>query len=49
MPANILFNRYLDLIMNDKSRDVFVTRSKIVKYIRRYFVSPTLLELMSKN
>ena len=29
--------RYLDLIMNDRSRNVFVTRSKIVSFIRRYF------------
>lgn len=29
--------RYLDLIMNDKSRNVFTTRSKMITYIRRYF------------
>ncbi|KAK2761779.1 lysyl-tRNA synthetase [Arachnomyces sp. PD_36] len=29
--------RYLDLIMNDKSRNVFTTRSKMISYIRRYF------------
>lgn len=28
--------RYLDLIMNEKSRNVFLTRSKMVSYIRRY-------------
>ncbi|KAI5293993.1 lysyl-tRNA synthetase [Ascosphaera acerosa] len=28
--------RYLDLIMNDKSRAVFQTRAKIVRYIRRF-------------
>lgn len=29
--------RYLDLIMNEKSRDILITRAKIVSYIRRYF------------
>lgn len=29
--------RYLDLIMNDKSRSILVTRAKIVSYVRRYF------------
>lgn len=28
--------RYLDLIVNDEVRDVFVKRSKIISYIRRY-------------
>lgn len=28
--------RYLDLIMNDKSRNVFTTRSKMITFIRRY-------------
>lgn len=29
--------RYLDLIMNEKSRNILITRSKIVTYIRSYF------------
>ena len=29
--------RYLDLIMNEKSRDILITRAKIVSFIRRYF------------
>ena len=29
--------RYLDLIMNEKSRNVFLTRSKMITYIRRFF------------
>ncbi|KAJ6135072.1 hypothetical protein N7512_000232 [Penicillium capsulatum] len=29
--------RYLDLIMNDRSRNIFRTRSKIVTYIRSFF------------
>ncbi|KAL1986006.1 hypothetical protein VTN96DRAFT_7141 [Rasamsonia emersonii] len=37
--------RYLDLIMNDKSRNVFVTRHKIVSYIRRFFDSRDFIEV----
>ncbi|KAL3479944.1 hypothetical protein BJX99DRAFT_221534 [Aspergillus californicus] len=37
--------RYLDLIMNDKSRNVFVTRSKIVTYIRNYFDTRDFVEV----
>lgn len=37
--------RYLDLIMNNSSRDVFVTRSKIVSYIRRYFDEKDFVEV----
>ena len=37
--------RYLDLIMNDKSRSVFVTRSKIISYIRRYFDEKDFVEV----
>jgi len=29
--------RYLDLIANDKSRQIFVTRSRIIQELRRYF------------
>jgi lysyl-tRNA synthetase class 2 len=29
-------NRFLDLIMNDSTRNTFITRSKIVKYVRKY-------------
>ncbi|TAQ89920.1 hypothetical protein B7494_g1766 [Chlorociboria aeruginascens] len=29
--------RYLDLIMNDPTRNVFITRSKMIRYIRKYF------------
>jgi lysyl-tRNA synthetase class 2 len=29
--------RYLDLMMNDKARDVFITRAKVDSYIRRWF------------
>lgn len=37
--------RYLDLIMNDKSRNVFITRHKIVSYIRRFFDSRDFIEV----
>lgn len=37
--------RYLDLIMNDNSRNVFVTRSKMVTYIRRYFDEKDFIEV----
>jgi lysyl-tRNA synthetase class 2 len=37
--------RYLDLIMNKSTRDVFVTRSKIVSFIRRYFDERDFVEV----
>ena len=37
--------RYLDLILNDKSRDILITRAKIVSYIRRYFDSNGFVEV----
>ncbi|KAK2782776.1 lysyl-tRNA synthetase [Onygenales sp. PD_12] len=37
--------RYLDLIMNDRSRNVFVTRSKIVSYVRRFFDERDFIEV----
>ncbi|XP_041478155.1 lysine--tRNA ligase-like isoform X1 [Lytechinus variegatus] len=37
--------RYLDLIMNDYVRDKFITRSKIVSYIRRFFDQLGFLEV----
>lgn len=36
--------RYLDFIMNDSSREVFLTRAKIVKYIRRFFDERDFIE-----
>ena len=38
-------HRYLDLIMNENSRSVFVTRAKIISYIRRYFDEHDFLEV----
>ena len=37
--------RYLDLITNDRSTDVFVKRSQIVQYIRQFFVDRRYLEV----
>ncbi|KAL2374097.1 Protein kinase [Blastomyces gilchristii] len=37
--------RYLDLIMNDKSRNVFITRSKMITYIRRFFDERDFIEV----
>ncbi|KAJ5237446.1 hypothetical protein N7489_007537 [Penicillium chrysogenum] len=37
--------RYLDLIMNDRSRDVLITRSKVVSYIRQYFEKRDFIEV----
>ena len=37
--------RYLDLIMNDKSRDVFLTRSRMITFIRRYFDDRDFVEV----
>ncbi|KAI1907760.1 lysyl-tRNA synthetase [Ophidiomyces ophidiicola] len=37
--------RYLDLIMNDKSRNVFITRSKMISYIRRFFDERDFVEV----
>ena len=37
--------RYLDLIMNDNTRNTFITRSKMVSYIRRYFDERDFIEV----
>ena len=37
--------RYLDLIMNPATRDIFITRSKIVNYVRKYLDSLGFLEV----
>ncbi|MCJ1484800.1 lysyl-tRNA synthetase [Schaereria dolodes] len=37
--------RYLDLIMNDKSRNVFITRSKMITYIRKFFDEKDFVEV----
>ncbi|PSS18530.1 hypothetical protein M430DRAFT_50536 [Amorphotheca resinae ATCC 22711] len=37
--------RYLDLIMNEPTRNVFVTRSKMISYIRKYFDEKDFVEV----
>jgi lysyl-tRNA synthetase, class II len=37
--------RYLDLILNDNTRTLFITRSKILNYIRRYFDALGFIEV----
>lgn len=37
--------RYLDLIMNNATRDRFITRSKIISYIRKYFDERDFIEV----
>ncbi|PVH94702.1 lysyl-tRNA synthetase [Periconia macrospinosa] len=39
--------RFLDLIMNDSTRETFITRSKIVKYVRKYFDDRDFLEVQT--
>jgi lysyl-tRNA synthetase class 2 len=37
--------RYLDLIMNEPTRNVFITRSKMITYIRKYFDERDFVEV----
>ena len=37
--------RYVDLIVNEKSRETFVLRSKIISYIRNFFTNNCFLEV----
>lgn len=39
--------RFLDLIMNDSTRNTFTARTKIVKYIRNFFDSRDFLEVQT--
>ncbi|KAF2625138.1 lysyl-tRNA synthetase [Macroventuria anomochaeta] len=40
-------NRFLDLIMNDSTRETFITRSRIVKYVRQYLDERDFLEVQT--
>jgi lysyl-tRNA synthetase class 2 len=40
-------NRFLDLIMNDSTRSTFITRSKVVKYVRKYLDDRDFLEVQT--
>ncbi|MEZ0344194.1 MAG: lysine--tRNA ligase [Caldimicrobium sp.] len=37
--------RYLDLIMNERTREIFKTRTRIIQYIRDYLISEGFLEV----
>lgn len=37
--------RFLDLMINEQNRNTFVTRAKIIKYIRKYFDDRDFLEI----
>lgn len=37
--------RYLDLIMNEKSRNVMITRANVVSYVRRFFDERKFIEV----
>ena len=37
--------RYLDLIMNRGTRDIFLTRSKIINFVRRFLDKEGFLEV----
>ncbi|TID26299.1 lysyl-tRNA synthetase [Venturia nashicola] len=39
--------KFLDLIMNDRTRDTFITRSKIIKYIRKFLDDRDFLEVQT--
>jgi lysyl-tRNA synthetase class 2 len=40
-------NRFLDLIMNDSTRNTFITRSKIIKAVRKYLDERDFLEVQT--
>ncbi len=37
--------RYLDLIVNEKVKDVFIKRARIIEFIRNYFVARSFIEV----
>ena len=37
--------RYLDLIMNNRVREIFLTRTKVIKLLREYFDNNGFLEV----
>ena len=41
--------RYLDLIMNGRTRDIFITRTKVIKYVKSYLDDLGFLEVFSIN
>jgi lysyl-tRNA synthetase class 2 len=41
--------RYLDLIMHNNVRNIFMTRSKVVNYIRKYLDSMGFMEVCGSS
>jgi lysyl-tRNA synthetase, class II len=41
--------RYLDLILNDETRRIFITRSRIVSYIRKFFDGLGFMEVRRRS
>ncbi|KAF2000500.1 lysyl-tRNA synthetase [Amniculicola lignicola CBS 123094] len=39
--------RFLDLVMNNSTRDTLITRTKIVKYVRKYFDDRDFMEVQT--
>lgn len=37
--------RYLDLIMNNRTRETFITRSKVLGFVRRYLTGLDFVEV----
>ena len=37
--------RYLDLIVNERARDIFIKRAKIIEFIRNYFLMKDFIEV----
>ena len=44
-PENRYRKRYLDMIVNDNVRNIFITRSKIIKFIRHYLEDLEFIEV----
>jgi len=41
--------RYLDLMMNDSTRKIFETRSKVIRYLRRFFDDRGFIEVETRE
>ena len=44
-PESRFRKRYLDLIMNEKTRQTFITRARVVKFVREYLNKLGFLEV----
>jgi lysyl-tRNA synthetase class 2 len=41
--------RYLDLMMNDSTRQIFETRAKVIRYLRRFFDDRGFIEVETRE